>query len=858
MKKLFASGFNLSRLLRLGFILLSLFLIIFFVRHERAEIAQVKQVLGSANAWFILLGLTFVGIYIVLQGGMNYYSFASIHHSISLKQGITLFLRRNFISAFIPGGNVTSQAFFTKELEAHNITKTEIHFASLVYIISGFVTILLIAIPAIVILSIRGGLKNYEVVAFVFAILFTVFLSIAFYSLLVKGLSYRLLQRYLPEYALVLDEIRSKKFKGSSFVKVILCSIGIEITGMIHLWIAARAIGLELSPFLAFLGYVVVVVMLMASPLLKGVGPVELILTLVLQQYGFNAVNALSITLVFRLFEFLAPLVAGIFGFISKSGNVLYRITPPLFIFALGVVNILSVLTPPIRYRMHLLHDFLPSAVIQGSNAAIIITGIILLLLAASLFKGYRNAWIGTVFLTVISLVAHVTKAIDYEESFFAFITLIILIITRNQYKLKSNRKFIQLGIQTAIVTIIVVFIYGITGFYFLERKHFHHDFSFVESLKATFANFLVLNDTSLVPATKFGHEFLVSINFAGTFSLGFLLITLIIPVFKRHHRDECNVDKAKEMLSNFGNSSMDYFKTYQDKRIFFTQSGDAFISYKTSGDYAIVLEDPVVPDEIVMKKAILEFDSFCRENNWIAVYFRVPENSVSLYKELKKKAILIGQEAIVDISDFSLEGRERKGLRNSVNKMEKEGYLCKIYEPPVKDGVLQKLKYVSDEWLRSGKEESAFSQGIFLWDELKNNTILTAENEDEKIVAFINLIPDFARGEGTYDLQRRLVDSPNGVLEYLQIKMFEYLRSRGFTSVNLGLVPMSGLQHATHPAERTIRFLYEQLPQFAHYKGLRFYKEKFNPVWINKYLVYENSMDLLRIPSAINKVMKV
>ncbi|MEI6575391.1 MAG: phosphatidylglycerol lysyltransferase domain-containing protein [Bacteroidota bacterium] len=857
MKRFLPKGKTLSLLLRIGFILLSLILIIFFVRHEKAEIVHVQKALSEANPWFLLFGLVMALVYILLQGGMNYYSFSAIRHSISFRHGTKLFLRRNFISAFIPGGNLTSQAFFTKELEARNISKTEIHFASTIYILSGFVTILLIALPAVIILSIRGGMQRYEIIAFVVAIALTVFIALAFYSLLKNGLSYKLLQKHLPEYALVFDEIMTKKFNAWSFAKVILCSIGIEITGMIHLWISARTIGVELTPLVAFIGYVVVVVMLMASPLLKGVGPVELILTLVLQQFGFSAVNALSITLIFRFFEFLLPLLAGLLGFFSKSGNMLYRVSPPLFILGLGLVNILSVLTPPIRDRLHLLHDFLPTEVIQGSNMVVIITGIILIMLAASLFKGYRNAWIGTLFLTAISLVANLTKAIDYEEAAFAFITAGILVMTRKQYTLKSNKKFILLGIQTAVLTVIVAFIYGLIGFYILDKKHFHQDFSFQQSALATFENFLLMNNSGLIPLTRFGREFIVTINVAGTLSLGFLLVTLILPVFKREKSEESYFGLAEDIVKNHGNSALDYFKTYFDKSLFFTENQEAFISYKVSNDYAIVLEDPVAPDEKTKKKAILEFENYCQENNLNSVYFRVPEESLGIYTELKKRPILLGQEAIVDITNFSLDGGARKGLRNSVNKMEKEGFFYKVYEPPIKDGLLQKLKYVSDEWLRDGKEESAFSQGIFLWNELKKQTILTAENEDEKIVAFINLIPDYAKGEGTYDLQRRLSDSPNGVLEYLQIKLFQYFREQGFQSINLGLVPMSGMENATHPAERTIRFLYEQLPQFAHYKGLRFYKEKFDPVWVNKYLVYNHSFDLLMIPSAINKVMK-
>ncbi|WP_449438279.1 phosphatidylglycerol lysyltransferase domain-containing protein [Pedobacter steynii] len=75
----------------------------------------------------------------------------------------------------------------------------------------------------------------------------------------------------------------------------------------------------------------------------------------------------------------------------------------------------------------------------------------------------------------------------------------------------------------------------------------------------------------------------------------------------------------------------------------------------------------------------------------------------------------------MVDLSSFSLEGGSRKSIRNALKKVSDQGYHTKVYNSPIKDGLLQKLKSVSDEWLvETEREEIVFSQGIFIWDELK------------------------------------------------------------------------------------------------------------------------------------------
>ena len=170
----------------------------------------------------------------------------------------------------------------------------------------------------------------------------------------------------------------------------------------------------------------------------------------------------------------------------------------------------------------------------------------------------------------------------------------------------------------------------------------------------------------------------------------------------------------------------------------------------------------------------------------------------------------------------------------------------------------MQKIKAVSDEWLIStGRSEIVFSQGMFDWEELKKQTIITVENSEEKVVAFLNIIPDYVKGEATYDLIRKTNDAPNGIMDFILLELFTYLKPQGYTSVNLGLAALSGIEEANTFPEKSMKFAYERIKSFSHYKGLRDFKEKFSPVWYNKYLVYTHDYDLLQVPIVLNKVIK-
>jgi phosphatidylglycerol lysyltransferase len=67
----------------------------------------------------------------------------------------------------------------------------------------------------------------------------------------------------------------------------------------------------------------------------------------------------------------------------------------------------------------------------------------------------------------------------------------------------------------------------------------------------------------------------------------------------------------------------------------------------------------------------------------------------------------------------------------------------------------------------------------------------------------------------------------------------------------------MSGLNDAHTFKEKSVKFAYEKIRSFSQYKGLREFKDKYDPVWYNKYLVYDNDYDLIQVPSVLSRVIK-
>jgi len=845
-----------------GQFILTLFFIIlgiWFLKHEQAELSDVKNTLISSKWQLVLLGLIVTGIYIIFQGLMYVTSFAAVHCKVSLRSATILFLKRNFISIFLPAGGVSSLAFFSGDIENKDVTKSNIHFASTIYAFVGILSVVVVAIPVFSYALFVGSIGASEWYALGAVVMLT-FTAYVLYKLIVsKSFLYRWLLKIWPTLEVFIDDFKSKKIDRKQFIVTILVSIIIDLVGILHLYIAMIALQLHPSIFAALMGYLIAVVFLIISPFLRGLGAIEVGMSYALVQFGYSNVEAISITFLYRFFEFWAPLIAGILSFLTKVNRLLMRVGPALLLFGLGIVNIISVLTPAIPERLDYIQNFIPIDAITTSNYFVILAGLFMLVTSAFMLKGLKVAWGSALLLSVISLIGHLTKAIDYEEALVALVVIVVLWNSRKEYYVKTNPRLRFIGIQTALLSLFAVVVYGVIGFYFLDKKHFNIDFSFLQSVRYSLQYYFLVGSSDLAPADSFAKHFLLSINISGFVSLSFLIYTLIKPLVIQNNTSKEEHAKALEIVNKYGNSPLDYFKTYMDKMVFFSNNLEAFIAFRVSGKYAIALENPVTNNLDNFKSTVKAFDNYCFESGLKSTYYRVPEKDLFIYSELGKKSLFLGQEGIVDLNTFSLEGGSKKSLRNAVNKVIERGYKTQIHKPPIKDGIIQKIKAVSDEWLAdTGREEIIFSQGMFMWDELKNHTIITVESSEEKVVAFLNIIPDYAPEESTYDLIRKTKDAPNGVLDFIMIEMFKYLKSCGYKYVNLGFAPMSGLDDPHTFSERSMKFAYEKIRAFSHYKGLRDFKEKYSPVWYNKYLIYDNDYDLIQIPMALTKAIKV
>jgi phosphatidylglycerol lysyltransferase len=524
-----------------------------------------------------------------------------------------------------------------------------------------------------------------------------------------------------------------------------------------------------------------------------------------------------------------------------------------------GLLNLLSVQVHQ-HLRSSYFADVFPLEFLHLSRFLTLLIGFFLVISSLNVYKRKQRAWQGAVLLTSLSIPIHVIQGPNIRGAISSAILLAVLLFARRKFTVKSSTRTLAPALLGIVLTGVVAFGYGVTGFWFLDKRDFEIDFTIVDSIRRTLRFLTLQGDPEIIPRTHHARWFLDSLYAVTMAAIAYAIASLYRPMLYRFRTQEQERAIAKSIVAQYGRSSMDYFKTWRDKSFFFLPSRRGVIAYRVATNQAVALGDPVCPDEEV-ENATRLFKGFCHESDWTPAFYQASGEHLSTYQSLGFRKLKIGDDAIVDLAAFSLEGRSRRELRHTARTLEKLGIEECIYDPPISASILNRVREISDEWLGlPGHRERQFTLGLFDDDYVRTTSLFVLREKDGRDLAFVNLIPSYAPGEATIDLMRRRTHGPNGIMDYLLIRLFDQLRVKGFTRFNFGMAPMAGFQEREEATaeERLIHHFFRKLHFLFNYEGLRAYKAKFATDWEPRYLIYRSPLDLPRIALALSRISEI
>lgn len=523
--------------------------------------------------------------------------------------------------------------------------------------------------------------------------------------------------------------------------------------------------------------------------------------------------------------------------------------------FLLGLINLVSAIRPTLADRLALIEKFIPIEVRYSSRLTTALVGFGLLVIATNLWHRKHVAWLLTLGLLALSFFTQLFKGLDFEEAGFSLALFILLIFLRDSFHAESDPPSVHQGIRVLVTAFVFTTLYGTVGLYVLDR-HFNSQFSLLEALQQTTMMFIANYSPGVEPITHFGRYFFNSISIVGFATMGFAIFMLLRPILIRQPASSTERNKAAKIVEKYAHTSLGRAVLFEDKSYFFDPV-DTVIAYAERGRGVIALGDPIGPAEQI-PKAIQHFQEFCNRNDWLPAFASTLPDYLDQYQQFGMENICIGYEAIVDLQSFSLEGSQNKEIRNSVNRMKRNGYRVEIYHPPLEDHLIDSLHAISNLWLTLHKGgEMHFSDGWFSEKYIRGCPVAVVYSVNGTATAFSNLVNEFQKNEITIDLMRHVAKIENGTMEFLFAQMLSWAKETGYKTFSLGLSPVIGVgEKPDDPRnERALHIVSEYASRFFNFRGLRHFKEKFHPNWEPRYLIYPGTANLPQVLTTLIRV---
>lgn len=282
------------------------------------------------------------------------------------------------------------------------------------------------------------------------------------------------------------------------------------------------------------------------------------------------------------------------------------------------------------------------------------------------------------------------------------------------------------------------------------------------------------------------------------------------------------------------------------DKRLLFSDAGDAFLMYGRMRRSWVAMGDPVGAEAGVRELAWRFAELVDRHDGW-CVFFEVRPERRALYTELGLALAPLGEEARVDLRAFALESPAHRDLRQACAKLGRQGLRFEIIERDAVPALLPTLGEISRAWLSvKSTREKGFSNASFDDAYLGRFPAAVVRRGDD-VLAFANLWLGAGREELSVDLMRHRPEAPNGTMDMLFSNLFVWGREQGYRWFNFGMAPLAGLDTWADSAvwPRIGAFIYRHAEHFYNFEGLRRYKAKFDPVWTPLYLASPGGLAL-------------
>jgi lysyl-tRNA synthetase class 2 len=548
---------------------------------------------------------------------------------------------------------------------------------------------------------------------------------------------------------------------------------------------------------------------------------------------------------------YLAAALAGLGGALLGHVRVSGRRAAAVLAAAVAAAGALDILRALLPGSHAIVGGLAPDAVRTVAAAFGVPVGVALLLSARGIARGKRIAWLTATTLLTVSVSLHVLHGFNDGGVLAAFV-LVSLVAMRGDFRAGSDpaaprRAFVRLAVTLAAVPL-----FGVAAIW-INRTAADRPFSFGFALHETLVSSLGVGTGHL--EAPFGGWFPLTVLILVATGIAWTLSAAVAPWRYELAQARSEWDLARSLVGTWGADTLSPFALRADKSYFFAPNENAFLAYRVVGGVAIVSGDPIgEPD--ALEPLLARFLAFARGRGWRVAVLGASEDALPLYRRLQLRAIYHGDEAVLDVTAFSLEGRSIRKVRQSVQRLEREGYTVQIARPAdVSPAARLELERIAETW-RGGEPQKGFVMALdTLFGRGEDDGVFVIGNgPDGRPEGFIHFATSPACCALSLSSMPRLRTTPNGFNEWLICSTVTWARQHGYDRISLNFAPFAALFAADaelEPLQRVERRALQSLKGQFQLDNLLHFNEKFGPGWSRRYIVVERRRDLPRVSVA-------
>jgi lysyl-tRNA synthetase class 2 len=324
---------------------------------------------------------------------------------------------------------------------------------------------------------------------------------------------------------------------------------------------------------------------------------------------------------------------------------------------------------------------------------------------------------------------------------------------------------------------------------------------------------------------------------------VGWLLLGPRRPPTPSPEEHRADRERARALVTANGGDTLAYFALRDDKQWFFT--GSSVVAYSVRNGVCLVSPDPVGPAE-EWGTTWAEFSAFAAQQGWAVAVVGAGPGWLPIYEANGMHSLYMGDEAIVDCSAFSLEGKARKGLRGAYHRVTKAGYTAVFLDPAHLDPPLEaQLRELMTE-TRHGDGERGFSMTLSrIFDPADTGLLLSvALDPGGRPAALCQWVPAPDIFGWSLDVMRRRADPdlPNGITDFVVMSTIDHVRHLHQWGLGLNFAVMRAVvagerEGGFYELERRVLHKFSESMQI---ESLWRYNEKYHPYWRPRYVVVD------------------